>query len=338
MGEAERDIRAVLDLASTARDVAPMHVSMGPIPLRVHADDARFAHQVERGAAGQSLDSAWPEATVLLCTSATLSEADLPRPLRPNAGDGQITIVRAGPFTAVAGHSTLWIADHDTDTVLRWNASVSALPEWEATRPLRFVLQWCASRRDAALVHAAAVAVGGRAALLVGPTGAGKSTSSLACLGSGLDVLSDDACLVALDSRSQGVTVDAVFRMGNLHANSLALLPRLGDRVVGSGVGGKDVLELDALAPGHSRARVSAIVTVVQTPGEVTRVVSGSAAASLLHMAPSTVLQMNRAFISQTWSVVTSVVKAVPHRELRVASPHDVPRVLEQLLAGDITA
>ena len=338
MGEAERDIRAVLDLASTARDVAPLHVSMGPIPLRVHADDARFAHQVERGAAGQSLDSVWPEATVLLCTSATLSEADLPRPLRPNAGDGQITIVRAGPFTAVAGHDTLWIADDDTDTVLRWNASVSALPEWEATRPLRFVLQWCASRRDAALVHAAAVAVGGRAVLLVGPSGAGKSTSSLACLGSGLDVLSDDACVIEIVPDAAGVTVEAVFRMANLHPPSLTLLPHLRDRVVDPRVGAKNMLELDTLAPGHSRAEVAAILTVVQTPGEHTRVVPGSAAASLLHMGPSTVLQMNRAFKAQTWSVVTAAVKAVPHRELRVGSPHDVPRVLEQLLAGDITA
>lgn len=338
MTEAEQAIRAVLDHARGVRDVAPLRVSLGPIPLRAHVDDARFAHQVKRGAAGQSLDSAWSEATVLLCTSATLDETDLPRPLRPNVGDGPITIVRAGPFTAIAGHGTLWIADDDTDTVLRWNASASTLPEWEATRPLRFVLQWCAARNDAALVHAAAVAVEGRAALLVGPTGAGKSTSSLACLGSGLDVLSDDACLVGLDQRPRGVTVDAVFRMGNLHANSLALLPRLRDRVVGSGVGGKNVLELDALAPGHSRARVSAIVTVVQAPGEVTRVVPGSAAASLLHMAPSSVLQMNRAFMGQTWSVVTSVVKAVSHHELRVGSPHDVPRVLEELLAGDITS
>lgn len=85
---------------------------------------------------------------------------------------------------------------------------VDELPQWERAAPLRSALGWILRRHDRHLMHAAAVCDGqGRAALLLGAGGAGKSTTSLRCREAGMGFLGDDICAVSpgLDPRVHNV-------------------------------------------------------------------------------------------------------------------------------------
>jgi hypothetical protein len=83
--------------------------------------------------------------------------------------------------------AAVWIRDRDR-----------AVPA-DAATAVRGLLAWWSPSRAWAVVHAAAVAGAGGAALLVGGSGSGKSTSAVAAARHGLAFLGDDTVLVDLD-------------------------------------------------------------------------------------------------------------------------------------------
>ena len=83
--------------------------------------------------------------------------------------------------------AAVWIRDRDR-----------ALPA-DAATAVRGLLAWWLPSPSWAVVHAAAVAGAGGAALLVGAAGSGKSTSAVAAGRHGLAFLGDDTVLVDLD-------------------------------------------------------------------------------------------------------------------------------------------
>jgi hypothetical protein len=85
---------------------------------------------------------------------------------------------------------------------LYWVDDAARMPDWHVTSPLQFILSWWAGGLDLQYVHSAAVGTEGGALLLAGPSGSGKSTTALTCLGSALQYLGDDYCLVDLASMS----------------------------------------------------------------------------------------------------------------------------------------
>ncbi len=83
-------------------------------------------------------------------------------------------------------------------------------PEWltledAATYLLGPVLGFILRLRGLVCLHASAIAIGGRALVILGPAGAGKSTTAAAYAQLGYKVLSDD--IVALDERDGGFLV-----------------------------------------------------------------------------------------------------------------------------------
>ncbi len=115
---------------------------------------------------------------------------------------------------------------------------------------------WLATR-DVQVLHAAAVAYDGRAALVLGPGGTGKSTTALACLHDGADYLGDDLTAIEI---APTPTVHALYATAKLtpdadRALSLHAWPTLGETPKGKRV--VAVADADALA---RRARVEALV------------------------------------------------------------------------------
>ena len=88
--------------------------------------------------------------------------------------------------------------DRVSGTHLLAVSRASELSPWEAGAPLRRQLSWVLSP-EVLFVHAAAVGSADGAALIMGESGAGKSSTSLACLRAGMGFLSDDYCLVRDD-------------------------------------------------------------------------------------------------------------------------------------------
>lgn len=80
--------------------------------------------------------------------------------------------------------------------------SAGELPDWHDRSPFRAFISLWADDRQLALLHGATVAGNGNAVVLAGASGAGKSTTAMACLAAGLEFLGDDACLVDMPNRT----------------------------------------------------------------------------------------------------------------------------------------
>jgi hypothetical protein len=70
------------------------------------------------------------------------------------------------------------------------------IPPWELGSPLRLFLHWVYAAAGMRLTHAATLGLNGRGALIAGPSGSGKSGTTLAGLLNGLDSVGDDYVLV----------------------------------------------------------------------------------------------------------------------------------------------
>ena len=330
----DRDLAAVLDAGDAAARLGPVDLRFGPLPLTVWSVEPSLTDHVLAHAASDVASPPWPALSVTLLDGSVLSEDRIPRPLLPRDEVGPVTVSEGVAHVGATDSTMVWVAGHDehgSARALRWTRTAHDLPVWEMMRPLRFALRWAAVRNGAALVHTAAVAGERGSLLLVGAAGAGKSTTTFACVGSDLDVLGDDYCIV--DPGADEVVVHATYVLGTLDDNSLALLPHLRDRVVREGLRGKSLLPLDSLAAGRASRPAVATCAVVRAPGERTRLVPTSRAAVLRALAPSTLFQIP-GLQRPTWDVIAAVVRRLPAYELRVGSLADVPRVLGDLLTA----
>ena len=89
--------------------------------------------------------------------------------------------------------------------------SPGAIPPWETGSPLRLFLHWAYAAAGKRLTHAATLGVEGQGVLVVGPSGSGKSGTTLAGLLNGLTSAGDDYVLV--EPTADNITAKALFRM-----------------------------------------------------------------------------------------------------------------------------
>lgn len=314
------DLRALLEVTASHE----LSVAFGPVPLTGRADHVQLLDHMRAHALGDARSAPWAPLDVLLHDGTSLPAADVPPLLRPTT-DGPTYVCHDDGVIAVADSTMLWVVDAPRRRALRWTAALDDLPVWEAMRPLRFALRWAAADRGAALVHAAAVAGARGAALLVGGAGAGKSTTTFACVDRGLDVLGDDYCIV--EPTSGSTVVHATYLLGTLDDRSLALLPHVRPRVVGEGLRGKSLVRLDPLPEPRRQLTAVALCSVVQAPGEATRLVPLSRAAALRALAPSTMFQIP-GLQRETWEAMVGAIRHLPAFELRVGSLDEVAPVL----------
>ena len=99
--------------------------------------------------------------------------------------------------------TTNWtVFDRERKLAVSWTARAGLLPEWEDSFPLRTILHWMSARLPCCLAHAAVLEKSGRAVLLTGRGGSGKSTTTVAGLYAGMRTCGDDFVLVDLAEAS----------------------------------------------------------------------------------------------------------------------------------------
>lgn len=101
---------------------------------------------------------------------------------------------------------------------------VAALPYYEKTAPLRSVLNTLLAERRRHLVHAAAVGTPESGLLLTGASGAGKSSTALACLSGSLRYLADDFCGIQAGHQPR---IFSVYSSAKLRADNLDRFPEV---------------------------------------------------------------------------------------------------------------
>ncbi len=274
-----------------------------------------------------------PDLTVDLWDSATSGIA-MPPPPWPAHEIAPLGLVRSycdDRFrTAVDVHTaSLLTFDAATSRGGFWLHDARRMAYWQSASPLRLILSWWGSARAMQLTHAGAVGHGGRAALLVGGAGAGKSTISLACLGAGLDYFGDDYCLVAVEPVPR---VHGVYATAKLRPDALALLPALAGHVRNPSRLDREKAILDLPRSDLGGLPAGAEIRAIIAPRVTGRVVLRpmTAGAALRAMAPSTIFGLFGA-TPGSLATLAGLAARVPGYELEVND--DVDRVADTVIS-----
>lgn len=170
---------------------------------------------------------------------------------------------------------------------------IDALDPGYAAAPLRTLLHWWAIDHGWLLLHAGAVADDNGAALLVGRGGSGKSTTVLACIGSSLQIVSDDYCLYRPGTPAH---VHSLFGSNKIDARAIALMPHLASAFAGAPLDpkGKGIIQANERFAGSQRmsAPIRAIIVPQVGKGSDCSFQRIGAGDALKALAPSTVFQL----------------------------------------------
>jgi hypothetical protein len=230
----------------------------------------------------------------------------------------------AAPLGALRGHNdgatrtlvdpvsrTITVADLDRRQAVLYSPAANSIPSWWRAMPMRFLLGWAVSRPDRHLVHAGAVGAGDRGVLLGGAGGAGKSTTAVTCLESGMRFVGDDYTVL---SAGQAPRAHAVYGTAKLDRRSLEQFPSLARTADQQPLeDAKAVIDLhahrrDGLADSVS---VHGVVIPRVDPSGVTRIWPMPAAHALRELAPSTIFQEPDGRVD-AFRVIADVVRRVP--------------------------
>jgi hypothetical protein len=241
-------------------------------------------------------------------------------------GDGFYTVYPRGV-------GALNVVDVKARRAFFWipEAASFGLPEQGA--PLRLLLNLWLTGRDLQLVHGAAIGHEDGCLLLIGPSGAGKTSTALSCLGSDLRHLGEDYCLL---SGGEPPHVFSIYSSAKVESATLDRLPGLGGLAakMPDDEGEKAVLDLYADRPERmmrsAPLRAIAIPSIVDGPE--TRSHPCSAAEAMVAVAPSTMLQLpgNGEALMR---MLSATVRSVPCYRLEVGSdPARIPATVHSLL------
>ena len=211
------------------------------------------------------------------------------------------------------------------------------LPYWESGSPFRGVLHCLLSRRGIQVVHGGAVGHASGGVILAGKGGAGKSTTSLACLNAGMLYASDDYCAVDSQPVPNLYSLYSTAKLRGLE--DLERFPNLRSHVwnpecFSNDRGDKATFFLRQLWPDRIVAGFPLrAVLVPQITGQPdTRLGDCSKSEALLALAASTVAQLPMAGVADM-ERLAQIVERLPCYALHLGTDlEQIPRVIQSIL------
>ena len=222
------------------------------------------------------------------------------------------------------------LLDPSAGRALVWASDVRRLPEWDRSFPFRMLLhRWLEPTDDYVLVHAGAVGRPDGGVLLAGRGGAGKSTSTLACVGRGLGYAGDDFVLVDAGRRH----AHNLYNVAKIDAGNLGRFPEWAPHVANRASLPAQKAQVfvhrhrpDAVSAGFP---IRAVLLPRFTGGAGTAIRPASPTEALHALAPTT-LALLRAD-GRTLARMSRLVRAVPAFWIETGT--DLPRIPEAVLA-----
>ena len=232
------------------------------------------------------------------------------------------------------GSGILSVLDTSKDVAVYWIRDFAQLPYYESGAPLLTILNWWMSAHQRRILHAGAVGNSKGAVLLVGRGGSGKSSTTLACLSSGLLYLGDDYCMV---SSAPIPFVHSIFSSGKVNAEDTRLFPLLDGSLSNAARLGpeKALFFLNARFPQSivSGLPLRAFLIPKVSGRSETRLVKVSSSASLLALAPSTIFQLPGAG-HEVFDGLIGLVRNLPSYVLELGTERGrIPSVITEFLS-----
>ena len=185
-------------------------------------------------------------------------------PGRRRADDVEILLQKSsdGRYLGEKRDQSLSWLDLQTDFIVGCTASVHRRYLDERARPFHKLISAWLHELGVQFVHAGLISIDGTGILYVGNGGAGKSTSSVACLEAGMGYLGDD--FVGVERTPQGYVGHSLFSSCLLNVHHLKRFPQLRHHAVAANYQFEDksIVYLDEVFPG-SLERSEAINAIV---------------------------------------------------------------------------
>jgi hypothetical protein len=149
----------------------------------------------------------------------------------------------------------------ETREAIQLTETAGDLPDWDQGAPLQNFLHWAMLDRGQRVLHGATLGLGGKAILLAGPGGSGKSGTTLAGIAHGLKTVGDDYIVV---EPSHAPIARPLYRVLKQDKSGVALIAGLSAHTARMPLNWQGKLEFDpeSLFPGcmASEQRIVAIV------------------------------------------------------------------------------
>ena len=190
----------------------------------------------------------------------------------------------------------------------------------ERGAPFRLVLHWWLAQRGLQFTHGGAVGTDGNGVLIVGASGSGKSSTTLACVEAGMEYAGDDYCALAPTSTP---TVHSLYSSAKVFDADAALYPTLtsGRSPLRHPLDDKSLYLVararpDCVVPALS---LGAVVVPTRTPNTATHFRPTSAGDALQALAPSTIGQLPGS-AARTLAALAAAARAVPAYRLELGT------------------
>ncbi|MEO9965299.1 MAG: hypothetical protein ABJF11_05905 [Reichenbachiella sp.] len=193
-----------------------------------------------------------------------------------------------------------------------WIRSISDLPQWMRSFPLRSIVDWYFEPTGIQPVHSGGIALGQNGVMLTGKGGSGKSSTCLSCLNhSELKYLGDDFMLVDCES---GKDAYSLYNVAKVEFDNLSRFKFLEGYKKDFKVDDeKYQIFINQIMPDKltNEFNIDAIFLPKITGSKSGRLVKTDSSNALMALAPSTIslLKGNR---ERTFSKVSSLVKKTP--------------------------
>jgi len=193
-------VRRTFVKASLSNNIKIHYFEIGGIPVCIKFLNATIEKEILPALVHIAIPSTTPELTIYLGDS---TSSDLKMPPPPWKEDAYLARSEIKDFNNEKyqfGYDvwggTLHLLDKQNNIGFFWTNDITKLPIYEKGSPLRMLLNWWLHNKNRQFLHAGAIGNEHGGIILVGKSGSGKSTTSLACLHSPLLYASDDYCLV----------------------------------------------------------------------------------------------------------------------------------------------
>jgi hypothetical protein len=212
--------------------------------------------------------------------------------------------------------------------------AAEGIPQWMLGAPLRSLLHWGFENQSYQLCHGGAVGLPDGGVLLTGASGSGKSTSTLACLGSALGYAGDD--YVLLDTAAPP-HVYSLYRTAKLNFDNVHRFPHFR-----AGLGDGDPLDGDKALMWVDSARMlnhfplRALLIPKVTGLRDTHIVPATPITALKALAPTTAMHIYSGR-QKTITKLSELVRRVPAYTLEAGTDlAQIPAAIHRLLLEEL--